>query len=98
MNLKLNYEGFEDNLYSVYASPIKKEASYTFTFNKTDCEITVKIFKDSSSFGHKKDLWEVKYDVKFYDSPFIYSSSIDGIIGNKTDKEVKGRLRNIKEK
>ena len=32
MNLKLNYEGFEDNLYSVYIC--KSESEYEFVFQQ----------------------------------------------------------------
>ena len=58
MNLKLNYEGFEDNLYSVYIGKSKSE--YEFVFQKNECVVNVIIYNDQYTRRRGDDLWGVK--------------------------------------
>ena len=58
MNLKLNYEGFEDNLYSVYIC--KSESEYEFVFQKNECVMNVIIINNQYTRRLGDGLWGVK--------------------------------------
>lgn len=97
MNLKLNYEGYEQNL--AYTKSYMGGIQYVFKF---DNGYGASVIKHNGSYGHHKDLWELAV-LKFngeshYDWNLNYDTEItDDVIGGLTDEEVRDLLARIKE-
>ena len=111
MNLKLNYEGFEDNLYSVYIGKSKSE--YEFVFQKNECVVNVIIYNDQYTRRRGDDLWGVKIgwgnamntaDSRFAASldriqPFMHNVLTEGHtwkLGTVTKEQVYRRMAPVK--
>lgn len=97
MNLKLNYEGYEQNL--VYTNRLLNGIQYVFKFEN---DYGASVIKHDGSYGHRDDLWELAV-AKFGDADkrdwhLDYDTEItDDVIGSLTDEEVRNLLARIKE-
>ena len=102
MNLKLNYEGFEENLMNTEKHRCLYDVDgiqYLFRF---DNNYGASVIKHSGSYGYKEDLWELAV-IKFYgdgihDWNLNYETPItDDVIGWQTDEGIRNLLQQIKE-
>lgn len=97
MNLKLNYEGFENWLHKVFTglSNDRPEAHYIFKF---DNGYGASVVKSPYSYGGDRDLWELAV-IEFVDGDkweITYDTSItNDVIGYLTDEGVCYILRKI---
>lgn len=97
MNLKLNYEGFENWLHKVFTglSNDRPEAHYIFKF---DNGYGASVVKSPYSYGGDRDLWELAV-IEFVDGDkweITYDTSItNDVIGYLTDEAVRYYLREI---
>lgn len=100
MDLNLNYEGFEENLFQRDNHSWFEGIQYIFKF---DNGYGASVIKHFGSYGHEKDLWELAV-VEFretgseishhlcYDTPIT-----DDVIGYLTDREIREYLQQIKD-
>lgn len=95
MNLKLNYEGFENNL--IEKSELFGGIHYVFKFEN---HFGASVVKHDGSYGHEEDLWEIAV-IRFYREDkwdLTYDTDItDDVIGWLNDEEVIERLKRISE-
>ena len=93
MNLKLNYEGFENNL--IEKSEHLGGIQYLFKFENN---FGASVVKHSVSYGHEEDLWELAV-IEYYGSGewyLTYDTCItDDVIGCLTDEDVRELLTKI---
>ena len=93
MNLKLNYEGFENNL--IEKSEHLGGIQYLFKFENN---FGASVIKHSVSYGHEEDLWELAV-IEYYRSGewyLTYDTDItDDVIGCLTDEDVRELLTKI---
>lgn len=100
MNLNLNYEGFEENLFKRYNDSYFEGIHYIFKF---DNGYGASVIKHSGSYGREEDLWELAV-IEFYktDSELSYhlcydTPITDDVIGYLTDQEIRKYLQQIKD-
>lgn len=97
MNLKLNYEGFEENL--IENRDWMGGIQYVFKFKN---RYGASVIKHLGSYGRELDLWELAV-IKFENDDSIdwnlcYDTAItDDVIGCLTDNEIRDLLKQIKE-
>ena len=93
MNLKLNYEGFENNL----IEKLEHLGGIQYLF-KFENNFGASVIKHSESYGHEEDLWELAV-IEYYGSGewhLTYDTYItDDVIGCLTDEDVRGLLTKI---
>lgn len=93
MNLKLNYEGFENNL--IEKSEHLGGIQYLFKFENN---FGASVVKHSVSYGHEEDLWELAV-IEYCRSGewyLTYDTDItDDVIGCLTDEDVRELLNKI---
>ena len=95
MNLKLNYEGFENNL--IEKSKHLGGIQYLFKFKNN---FGASVVKHSGSYGHEEDLWELAVVEYYRDGEWYltYDTYItDDVIGWLTDEDVRELLTKIRE-
>ena len=95
MNLKLNYEGFENNL--IEKSRHLGGIQYLFKFENN---FGASVVKHSGSYGHEEDLWELAVIEYYRDGEWYltYDTYItDDVIGWLTDEDVRELLTKIRE-
>lgn len=100
MNLNLNYEGFEKNLFERYNDSCFEGIHYIFKF---DNGYGASVIKHYGSYGCEEDLWELAV-IEFYETDggisyhLCYDTPItDDVIGYLTDREVCEHLQQIKD-
>lgn len=98
MNFKLNYEGFETNLFSERFDDGLGGIMYRFKF---DNNYGASIVKHKYSYGSNRDLWELAVlrftegDPKGY---LTYDTPItNDVVGYLTDERVRDLLNKIKD-
>lgn len=95
MTLKLNYEGFENNL--ICSENIWDGIQYVFKFEN---RYGASVVKHSGSYGHSRDLWELAVIKFIYEDRWDlnYDTEItDDVIGYLTDENVRELLKRISE-
>ena len=99
MNLKLNYEGFKQNIIAIGNVEGLDGIQYLFRFENN---YGASVIKHKGSYGHEDDLWElavIKFDNDDNDSwDLTYDTPITADVeGWLTDDEVRALLQRIKE-
>ena len=95
MNLKLNYEGFENNL--VGTTERYGGIQYRFKFKNN---FGASVIKHTGSYGHERDLWELAVIRYYRDNEWYITYDTDityDVIGYINDEEVRELLRRISE-
>lgn len=97
MNLNLNYEGFENNLYERVPRDLLGGVQYIFKFENG---YGASVIKHIGSYGHEHDLWELAV-IRFYrddDWYLEYDTDIaDDVLGHLTDERVRELFQKIKD-
>lgn len=103
VNLKLNYEGFEENLVEFYRDDIEGVPGVHYLF-RFENGLGASIIKTKYSDGYEEDLWELSViriiDTNPYGYIFdiVYSTPISRDVRKYlTDDDVKNLLKQIKE-
>lgn len=95
MNLKLNYEGFENNL--IEKSELFGGIHYVFKFENN---FGASVVKHWGSYGHEEDLWELAVIRCCRDDEWnlTFNTDItDDVIGYISDDRVRELLKEISE-
>ena len=97
MNLNLNYEGFEQNLFSKEND--MDGVLYRFKF---DNNFGASVIKHKYSYGYEEDLWELGVLVFGNGYPergvLTYNTKVSGDVeGYLTDEDVRNLLQQIKD-